>query len=215
LQKRLRLKDNFGGEELMEVFSDRYEEIPLGQGAPQFGWIEVITGSMFSGKTEELLRRIRRAMIARQSCLLVKPTVDQRYSEDHVVTHDRMSLPSVSVESAKEILALAKDVRVVGIDEAQFFTRELVDVCNELANQGKRVIVAGIDSDFRAEVFEPMPELMAMAEYVTKQLAICMSCGRPATRNQRIQGDSREKVLVGASDSYEARCRQCFRPPDR
>lgn len=198
---------------MIDVFSDRYQEVPQASPSPPFGWIEVITGSMFSGKTEELLRRIRRAMIARQSCLLVKPKLDQRYSEDHVVTHDRLSLPSISLSEAKEISPLAREVQVIGVDEAQFFDRNLVEVCNQLADAGKRVIVAGIDSDFRAEAFDPLPELMATAEYVTKQLAICVRCGRPATRNQRLGADSSEKVFVGASESYEARCRACFEGP--
>lgn len=197
----------------MEVFADRYEEFPQASGVKSFGWIEVITGSMFSGKTEELLRRIRRAMIAKQNCVLIKPRIDQRYAVDHVVTHDRLSLPSVSVDRAEEILPLVGEARVVGIDEAQFFDRKLVAICNQLADQGKRVIVAGIDSDFRAEAFDPLPELMASAEYVTKQLAICMRCGRPATRNQRLSQDSQEKVVIGAAEAYEARCRQCFRAP--
>ncbi|TVQ80040.1 MAG: thymidine kinase [Bradymonadales bacterium] len=189
--------------------------MPVNAVPSQFGWIEVITGSMFSGKTEELLRRIRRAMIAKQACVLVKPEIDQRYSEDHVVTHDRVSLPALRVKRADEIYELAKDSQVVGIDEAQFFDQSLVEVVNQLADSGKRLIVAGIDSDFRARPFDPIPELMASAEYVTKQLAICVRCGRPATRNQRIQGNETEKLFVGALESYEARCRSCFEPPAR
>lgn len=200
---------------MIEVFRDRYQELPVNAVPSQFGWIEVITGSMFSGKTEELLRRIRRAMIAKQACVLVKPEIDQRYSEDHVVTHDRVSLPALRVKRADEIYELAKDSQVVGIDEAQFFDQSLVEVVNQLADSGKRLIVAGIDSDFRARPFDPIPELMASAEYVTKQLAICVRCGRPATRNQRIQGNETEKLFVGALESYEARCRSCFEPPAR
>jgi thymidine kinase len=176
------------------------------------GWIEVIVGSMFSGKTEELLRRIRRAMIAKQPTVLVKPQIDNRYSEDHVVSHDQIRLPSIALKSPAEILSVAKDAWVVGIDEAQFFSRDIVDVCNQLAQQGKRVIVAGLDQDYRAQPFHPMPELMASAEYVTKQLAICSKCGAPALRNQRMVGGTGQ-VLLGSSDAYEARCRRCFELP--
>lgn len=176
------------------------------------GWIEVIVGSMFSGKTEELLRRIKRAMIARQPTVLVKPKLDSRYSQTEVVTHDRLSLPSIPVSSAQEILSVTTDALVVGVDEAQFFSRDIVEVCEQLARSGKRVIVAGIDSDYMGRPFHPMPELMAVAEYITKQLAICSRCGNPAHRNQRMIA-AEGQVVLGASEAYEARCRRCFEPP--
>lgn len=176
------------------------------------GWLEVIVGSMFSGKTEELLRRIRRAMIARQPTILFKPKIDTRYSDDSVVSHDQMRLPSVVVSRPEEILDLAKDALVVGIDEAQFFPPSIIDVCNELARRGKRVIVAGLDADYRGKPFEPMPALMASAEYLTKHLAICAQCGNPAHCTQRL-GASTEQVLLGSTEAYEARCRRCFQPP--
>lgn len=176
------------------------------------GWIEVITGSMFSGKTEELLRRVRRALIAKQTCLLVKPKIDTRYSEDHIVSHNQERLACASVEAAGEILAMAGDYQVIAIDEAQFFDKELVEVCEALAAMGRRVIVAGLDQDYRGLAFEPIPELLASAEYVTKQLAICVRCGSPATKNQRLVSEPGQ-VLLGAKELYEARCRGCFEPP--
>jgi thymidine kinase len=178
------------------------------------GWIEVICGSMFSGKTEELIRRLRRAEIARQKVEILKPAIDSRYSDSHIVSHSAHSIPSRSVASAAEILERAGDADVLGIDEAQFFGLELVEVCEKLANAGKRVIVAGLDQDYRGEPFEPIPQLMAVAEYVTKTLAICMVCGAPANRTQRLGGQE-ERVVVGASEMYEARCRKCFRPPKK
>jgi thymidine kinase len=176
------------------------------------GWIEVIAGCMFSGKTEELIRRLRRAQIARQKVAIFKPKVDNRYSADHIVSHSDARLQSTVVEHPEEILALAKDAQVVGIDEGQFFSPELVRVAEQLANDGKRVVIAGLDQDYRGIPFEPMPQLLAVAEYITKTLAICMVCGNPADRTQRIS-TSTERVLVGAMDSYEARCRKCFEPP--
>lgn len=176
------------------------------------GWLEVITGSMFSGKTEELLRRMRRAMIAKQPTILFKPKIDTRYSVDHVVSHDQVRFPSVAIKDPKEMLTLAKDKIVVGVDEAQFFSSSLVGVCTELAAQGKRVIVAGLDQDYRGQPFHPMPELLVLAEYVTKHLAICAKCGNPATCNQRLV-QTEGQVLLGSLDSYEARCRKCFVPP--
>lgn len=167
---------------------------------------------MFSGKTEELLRRVRRAMIAKQACLLVKPRVDVRYSSTHIVSHDQERLPCVSVEKAEDILSLAKDYSVIAIDEAQFFDRSLVGVCSQLADAGKRLIVAGLDQDYRGLPFEPIPELMSLAEYVTKQLAICVQCGHPATKSQRLVQAS-ERLMLGASNIYEARCRRCFEAP--
>jgi thymidine kinase len=167
---------------------------------------------MFSGKTEELIRRIRRAQIARQKVVIFKPKVDNRYSSDHIVSHSEAKLLSTSVESAADILQLAADAQVIGIDEGQFFDMKLVEVAETLANQGKRVIVAGLDQDYRGKPFEPIPQLLAVAEYITKTLAICVVCGNPADRTQRTTSSS-ERVLVGAKESYEARCRRCFEPP--
>ena len=176
------------------------------------GWIEVVCGCMFSGKTEELIRRLRRAQIAKQSVMIFKPRIDNRYSSDHIVSHSEQSLVSTVIDNPLEIIALAKDAKVIGVDEAQFFTSDLVDVCERLANEGKRVIVAGLDQDYRGKPFEPMPQLLAVAEYITKTLAICMSCGNPADRTQRITKEQ-ELVVVGAYNVYEARCRKCFIPP--
>ena len=176
------------------------------------GWIEVIAGCMFSGKTEELIRRIRRAQIARQTVAIFKPRIDNRYSSDHIVSHSEARLLSTVVEKSSEIPALAKDAQVVGIDEGQFFDPGIVDVAERLANEGKRVIIAGLDQDYRGKPFEPMPQLLAVAEYITKTLAICVVCGNPADRTQRTTTAS-ERVLVGAKDVYEARCRACFEPP--
>ena len=165
------------------------------------GWIEVIAGCMFSGKTEELIRRLRRAKIARLNTKIFKPKIDNRYSSNDIV------------DSPQEILVFSQDAQVIGIDEAQFFNNELVEVCNTLANQGKRVIVAGLDQDYRGIPFDPMPQLLAVAEYITKTLAICVVCGNPADKTQR-KIVSTERVLVGASDSYEARCRKCHYIPE-
>jgi thymidine kinase len=177
------------------------------------GWIEVIAGCMFSGKTEELIRRLRRAKIARLNVKIFKPNIDKRYSTSDIVSHSDQSLPSVLVETANEILSYTEHAQVVGIDEAQFFGPDLVEVCNTLANEGKRVIVAGLDQDYQGIPFEPMPQLLAIAEYITKTLAICVICGNPADRTQR-KVISTERVLVGASDSYEARCRKCHYIPN-
>jgi len=172
------------------------------------GWIEVICGSMFSGKTEELIRRLKRAEIAKLRVSIFKPKIDDRFSKDHIVSHNEQKIPSVPVSSAAEILEKTKDADVVGIDEAQFFNLDLVDVCQELANNGKRVIVAGLDQDYKGKPFDPIPQLLAIAEYITKTLAICVKCGRPANRTQRLNKDP-NRVVVGASDIYEARCRFC------
>jgi thymidine kinase len=177
------------------------------------GWIEVICGSMFSGKSEELIRRLRRAQIARQRVQIFKPKVDIRYIEDHIVSHSDMKIKSQLVSQAREIMDLLEGrTQVVGIDEGQFFDMELVSVCNKLADAGKRVIVAGLDQDFRGKPFEPMPQLLTIAEYITKTLAICVRCGAPANRTQRLV-ESTDRLLVGATDDYEARCRLCFEPP--
>lgn len=177
------------------------------------GWIEVITGSMFSGKTEELIRRLRRAQIARQKVAIFKPQIDTRYADDHLVSHNEQKIPSISVRRASEILEKSRDAKVVAIDEGQFFGPEIVGVCEKLANNGKRVIVAGLDQDYRGTPFEPMPQIMAISEYVTKTLAICVVCGNPANKTQRITPD-KDRVLVGAKDIYEARCRNCYDPPE-
>jgi len=177
------------------------------------GWIEVIAGCMFSGKTEELIRRLRRAQIAKQRVKIFKPKIDNRYAENKIVSHSEQSLPSEVVTSAQEILELSQDAQVIGIDEAQFYESDLVEVCNKLADSGKRVLVAGLDQDYRGIPFEPMPQLLAVAEYITKTLAICVNCGNPADRTQR-KIKSTDRVLVGASDSYEARCRKCHYIPE-
>lgn len=173
------------------------------------GWIEVICGSMFSGKTEELIRRLNRAKIAKQKVEIFKPAVDKRYDDENVVSHDENSVSSTPVETAAQILLYDIDVDVVAIDEAQFFDMELVSVANELANRGFRVIVAGLDMDFRGEPFGPIPDLMAIAEYVTKVHAICMKCGNLAQYSHRfIKDDS--LVVLGEKESYEPLCRSCF-----
>ena len=177
------------------------------------GWIEVVVGCMFSGKTEELIRRLRRAQIARQKVVIFKPKIDTRYSNSHIVSHNEQSLGSIEAETADEIFTLAHDAQVIGIDEGQFFKGDLVGVCNTLADMGKRVIVAGLDQDYRGVPFEPMPQLLAVAEYITKTLAICVVCGNPADSTQR-NSDSKERVVVGAKDMYEARCRNCHRVPN-
>jgi thymidine kinase len=173
------------------------------------GWIEAICGSMFSGKTEELIRRIHRAQYAKQKVQVFKPEIDSRYDRDHVVSHSRMMVPSINVNAASEILEkVDSDTIVVAIDEAQFFDREIIDVCNQLADEGKRVIVAGLDQDYRGKPFGPMPELLCIAEYITKNMAICVKCGNPANRTQRLV-PTQEQILVGADNIYEARCRNC------
>ena len=175
------------------------------------GWIEVITGCMFSGKTEELIRRLRRARYARQDVVVFKPGIDQRYSADNVDSHSGQRIRSICVDHAAEIPALVGDAQVVGIDEGQFLGPDLPQVCEDLANAGKRVIVAGLDTDYLGRPFEPMPHLLAIAEYITKNLAICVVCGNPADRSQRvINRDAR--FLVGESDAYEARCRLHWDP---
>ena len=175
----------------------------------QKGQIEVICGSMFSGKTEELIRRLTRARLAKQQVEIFKPSVDTRYHETHVVSHNETSIRSTPVSFAGDILLLSGTCDVVGIDEAQFFDEEIVRVVQLLANQGKRVILAGLDMDFEGKPFDPMPKLMAIAEYVTKVHAICMKCGDLAAFSYRLSA-GKEKVMLGEKDSYEARCRKCF-----
>ena len=173
------------------------------------GWIEVVCGSMFSGKTEELIRRLNRARIANQKVEIFKPAVDTRYDEEDVVSHNSNAVKSNPVQNASQILFYAEDFEVVGIDEAQFFDDELISVCNELANRGKRVIVAGLDMDFTGKPFGPIPKLMAIAEYVTKVHAICIRCGNLAQYSHRIAKDEK-LVLLGETDAYEPLCRKCF-----
>ncbi len=173
------------------------------------GWIEVICGSMFSGKTEELIRRLNRARIARQKVEIFKPAVDTRYDKTDVVSHDAKAVSSTPVENATQILFYAQDFEVVGIDEAQFFGEELVSVCNELARNGKRVVVAGLDMDYLGNPFGPIPKLMAIAEYVTKVHAICIRCGNLANYSHRTVKDD-NLVVLGETDVYEPLCRQCF-----
>jgi thymidine kinase len=175
------------------------------------GWIEVVTGCMFSGKTEELIRRLIRARIARQRVVVFKPAVDTRYAVGDVVTHDQARVPCIPVAHASMILDRVGDAEVVGIDEAQFFDADLVRVANALADGGRRVIIAGLDQDFRGEPFEPIPQLLAIAEYITKNLAVCMVCGAPADRSQRLI-HREARVVLGAIDAYEARCRTHWRP---
>ncbi|WP_425553169.1 thymidine kinase [Hymenobacter algoricola] len=173
------------------------------------GWIEVVCGSMFSGKTEELIRRLNRAKIARQRVEIFKPALDTRYHALDVVSHNANSIRSTPIPLAQEMLLLAGACDVVGVDEAQFFDESLVEVCVQLANRGTRVIVAGLDMDFLGKPFGPMPALMAVAEYVTKVHAVCVCCGEIASYSFRITA-SESKILLGETDSYEARCRQCF-----
>jgi thymidine kinase len=178
-------------------------------GSKRRGWIEVVCGSMFSGKTEELIRRLKRAKFAKQRVEIFKPHVDTRYSVEEVVSHDSNSIPSTPVTSSGNILLLVSDVDVVGIDEAQFFDNNLVDVCNKLADQGIRVIVAGLDMDFRGKPFGPIPHIMACAEHVTKVHAICVKCGNLAQYSHRLT-DTDKLVLLGETDAYEPLCRTCF-----
>ena len=173
------------------------------------GWIEVICGSMFSGKTEELIRRLNRAIIANQKMLLFKPMIDQRYHEENVVSHKGSSLIAVPVVNSSEILALVTDEMVVAIDEAQFFDEGLVNVCNQLAEKGVRVVIAGLDMDYMGVPFGPMPKLLCIAEYVTKVHAICLSCGNLAQFSHRTANESGQ-VLVGAVEKYQPLCRACY-----
>ncbi|HVQ40371.1 MAG TPA: thymidine kinase [Pyrinomonadaceae bacterium] len=196
-------------EELIAQVNDRE---PTHHSRVTTGWIEVIAGSMFSGKSEELIRRLRRAKIARQKVQVFKPDIDSRYSQDHIVSHSEMRHESANIRSAAEVLAAVEaDTEVVGIDEGQFFDNALVDVATQLARRGVRVIIAGLDQDYTGKPWEPMPQLLAVAEYITKTHAICMKCGQPANYSQRTF-ESEERVAVGAGGMYEARCRACFVP---
>ena len=175
------------------------------------GWIEIICGSMFSGKTEELIRRLTRAKIARQCVQIFKPAIDTRYNDKKVVSHNQNEIDSITVEKANDILEMliGKECQVIGIDEAQFFDKELVAVCQILANQGKRIILAGLDMDFEGKPFGIMPQLLAVSEYITKVHAICMCCGKVAAYSFRLT-TSKQKILLGEKTEYEARCRKCF-----
>jgi len=176
------------------------------------GWIEVVCGSMFSGKTEELIRRLRRARIARQLVQCFKHQVDDRYDATRIVSHDKTAITALPVPSPQALAdCIEPRARVIGIDEAQFFDDGIVGLCERLADEGRRVIVAGLDQDYRGRPFGPMPHLMAVAEYVTKTYAICVICGNPANRSQRVSGGD-EVVQVGTTESYEPRCRRCFDP---
>lgn len=174
------------------------------------GWIEVICGPMFSGKTEELIRRVRRAQYARQRVQVFKPAIDDRYAAEEIVSHNQDKVQCVAVADVEGIRAsLDSQARVIGFDEVQFFGEEIARLCEELANRGCRVIVAGLDQDYRGEPFGPMPRLLSTAEYVTKLLAICVRCGNPAGKSYRLASDP-QQVLVGATEQYEARCRRCW-----
>src|SRR5258706_11287093 len=176
------------------------------------GWIEVVVGPMFSGKSEELIRRLRRAEIARQRVQIFKPVIDARYAANEIVSHSGLGISSDNVSTAAEVLEkMQPRTEVVGIDEAQFLGEGILDVCTKLANMGKRVIVAGLDTDYRGRPFEPMLRLLAVAEEITKLLAICVRCGNPAVHTQRLV-DSEDLIVVGAMGAYEARCRRCFEP---
>lgn len=173
------------------------------------GWIEVICGSMFSGKTEELIRRLKRSKIAGQKVEIFKPRLDTRYDDQRVVSHDENHLLALPIDHSRQILERVEGVNVIGIDEAQFFDAQLPDICQELALAGKRVIIAGLDMDYRGHPFGPMPNLLAVAEYITKVHAICQHCGNLATHSYRLS-EEEQTVMIGEKDRYEARCRTCF-----
>jgi thymidine kinase len=176
------------------------------------GWIEAICGPMFSGKSEELMRRLRRAKIARKRLQVFKPSIDTRYSADEIVSHGQVRMRSEPVATARDILdRLDARTQVVGVDEANFFGQDLVDVATQLADQGKQVVIAGLDTDYMGRPFPPMPDLLTLAESITKTLAICMRCGNPAKHTQRLV-ESDDLIVVGAAGMYEARCRRCFEP---
>jgi thymidine kinase len=173
------------------------------------GWIELICGPMFSGKTEELIRRLIRAQIAKQNVAIFKPSIDNRYSEDYIVSHNNRKIKSVIIIKPSDILDHVGESDVIGIDEAQFFDNSIIEICREIANSGKRVVVAGLEKDYLANPFGPMPGLLVEAEYITKVLAICVQCGDPANFSQRISEEN-GLVLVGEADKYQARCRNCY-----
>lgn len=176
------------------------------------GWIEVVCGCMFSGKTEELIKQLTRAKLARLNFMVFKPDIDDRYHESDVASHNQNTFPSLAIKSSEEIYEhIRRNTDVVGIDEAQFFDSSIVEVATKLANAGKRIVIAGLDTDWQGQPFGPMPQLLAIADVIHKQYAICMCCGEPATKTQRLVA-AQESVLVGSTESYEARCRNCFDP---
>jgi thymidine kinase len=183
------------------------------------GWIEVICGSMFSGKSEELIRRVRRVQIAKKKVQVFKPTIDDRYDVEHIYSHNGTKVEAINVVESKEIMEKVEpDTEVIAIDEAQFYDHDIVSICQKFADQGRRVIIAGLDQDFRGEPFGPIPKLLAIAEYVDKLQAICMICGNTASRTQRLVNGQPAKysdptILIGAKESYEARCRKCHVVP--
>jgi thymidine kinase len=176
------------------------------------GWIEIIVGPMYSGKTEELIRRLRRAKYARQSVLVFKPALDNRFSDTKIVSRNQAALESMAIDNVHDIIELSKNHDIIGIDEVQFFHKDIVDIAEELANKGKRVVIAGLDLDYKAIPFNHVSKLMALAEFVTKTLAICLACGNPASRSQRLDSGGNERIVVGDLETYEARCRNCFKP---
>jgi thymidine kinase len=176
------------------------------------GWIEVICGGMFSGKTEELIRRLRRAKIAKLSVVIFKPQLDSRFKKEHIVSHNKTEMESILIEDPTKILKLAINCQVVGIDETQFFDNKIIEVCQKLVKDNKRIIIAGLDKDYQGKPFKPMPQLMAEADYLDKLRAICTRCGSPASYSQRITQDL-EKIVLGELDKYEPRCRGCFIEP--
>tara|TARA_B100000427_G_scaffold45307_1_gene33477 strand:+ start:1531 stop:2088 length:558 start_codon:yes stop_codon:yes gene_type:complete len=178
-----------------------------------FGSIEVICGNMFSGKTEELIRRLRRAKIARLNVKIFKPKIDTRYEEGNIVSHNQLKLESLAVKSINELNDLTSDADVVGIDEAQFFDESIIEIAKDLSSKGKRVIIAGLDTDFKGEPFGPMPKLMCEADFLDKLQAICVKCGNPASYTQRLSKDNKQ-VVIGETDIYEARCRHCYEGPN-
>ncbi len=185
------------------------------------GWIEVICGSMFSGKSEELIRRVHRVQIARKKVQVFKPTVDSRFAVQYIYSHNGSKIEAINIGKPKELLIkLDPDTEVIAIDEAQFYSDDIISICQKLADQGKRVIIAGLDQDFRGEPFGPTPKLLAIAEYIDKLQAICMVCGNPASRTQRLVNGEPAKysdptILIGAKESYEARCRKCHIVPKK
>ena len=178
------------------------------------GWIEVICGGMFSGKTEELIRRLRRAKIAKLSVVIFKPQLDSRFKKEHIVSHNKTEMESILIEDPTKILELAINCQVVGIDETQFFDNKIIEVCQKLVKDNKRIIIAGLDKDYQGRPFKPMPQLMAEADYLDKLRAICTRCGSPASYSQRITQDL-EKIVLGELDKYEPRCRGCFIEPSK
>ena len=178
-----------------------------------FGSIEVICGNMFSGKTEELIRRLRRAKIARLNVKIFKPKIDTRYEEGNIVSHNQLKLESLAVKSINELNDLTSDADVVGIDEAQFFDESIIEIAKDLSSKGKRVIIAGLDTDFKGKPFGPMPKLMCEADFLDKLQAICVKCGNPASYTQRLSKDNKQ-VVIGETDIYEARCRHCYEGPN-